>query len=1067
MRRSGYHKLFFSILLSLSAGPSLGAESVLNFPRLSNQADTLTGVTFINPNPQPAAVTVTAYRTNGTMVSGPGIQNPANLLIPANQQLGLVTTDPRLFGPNLDPNLVAWFQATSPADGVTGFFLFLDTGDTFLDGADLPPTGRKIAFNQIRVGQGRSTELNLINPADQATGVDLLLIDGEDIYESNPGGLDLTLEPKGSARLDAAQWFGVNEVSPGAYVLVLSDTNIGGFEFVRAPGGDLLGLNARCVAEELNSIYFPQLAVLGSIRMEIGVTNYAPESATLFITARRPDGSPYGDGVVARNRVVRNLGPGGSLREDVQEMFGFQGANSLEGWIQVESTTSAVNGYVTYGVPSAGSIAAVAAPARPTRRAVFSHIATTLGFFTGVAALNPSALATDLRIVAVRPDGSLLGSFDTVLGPGQRISSLIENLIPAAANQAGGVIWVSSGRPVYLTSLFGTNQGSVLANIPPQPIPDGYRPDLGVKPTRVTPTLEVVGVNESTLFQASGPAGQPSWSLLAAGGFGGALGGIDQTGLYQAPATPPELPVTVLAEQGGRVGGATLDVLSTAPFEAGLGNVVALAYSEFRRVLYAARSASQGVDLLRVDPGSTTLLGSFAGEIGGILPYQDYTGREYLLVTERATGILVRFDPLDNQTRDLVGGFENPGSMAFDPVTGNLLVVDEAGLTEVARTQLESDVVSGLDQNGSLPRILVASSDVGGVAVDGCDGRVYYTHTSSGEVRSFDPRSGVIEVVAIGLQSPGALTALHRRDAACADSLHLLVAEPSINRVTLVARADGVAAFWPTSSPVRELVLLARDNSFSGTESVLAVGPGPGLTQVATTRLYQSRAVNPLDAFPTGIVSDPVNDLFQPRQTQLDLVELSALYDQTSLQFAISFADPVDVARGYIDLDADSDSDTGLAAATDLNTPYSSGLGVDFYVDLCDGNEATEQCEFDPGSGSAPLYRAQNGAFELVGEVAVQYFDYFIVVTVPRALLGGVGQVRVSAVFGPSQGPSDASPNGGYAVSQEVFSLAAATASRPAAKRVGAAPGARPGKPAPAPSLPSSPGAGWRTHTPR
>ncbi len=1067
MRLNGYHKLFFAILLIPLTGLSPRAESVLNFPRLSNQADTLTGATFINPNPQAAVVTVTAYRTDGTMVSGPGIQNPASLMIPGNQQLGLVTTDPRLFGPNLDPDLVAWFQATSQADGVTGFFLFLDTDNTFLDGADLPPTGRKIAFNQIRVGQGNSTELNLINPADTATGLDLLLIDGEDVFESNPGGLDLILQPKGSARLDAADWFGVSDVSPGAYVLVLSDTNIGGFEFVRTPNGDLLGLNARCVAEELNSIFFPQLAVLGTIRMEIGVTNYAPESATLFITARRPDGSPYGDGVVQRNRVVRNLGPGGSLREDVETMFGFNGADSLEGWIQVESTASAVNGYVTYGVPGAGSIAAVAAPARPTRRAVFSHIATTLGFFTGVAALNASALAADLRIVALRPDGSLLGSFDTVLGPGQRISSLIENLIPEAANQAGGVIWVSASRPLYLTSLFGNNQGTVLANIPPQPIPDTYRPDLGITPTRVAPVFAVVGVNQQTTFESTGPSGQPTWSLVAPRDFVGVLGEINPGGVYQAASTAPELPVTVLAEQGGRVGSATLDVLSTAPFESSLDNVVASAYSEFRRVLYAARSAGQGVDLLRVDPGSTSFLGSVNGEIGGMTPFQDYTGREYLLLTERASGILVRFDPLENQTRDVVGGFENPGAMAFDPVTGNLVVVDDIGLTEVVRTQLESDVVSGLAQNGSLPRILVEEADIGGVAVDGCDGKIYYTQTAGGEIRSFDPRSGVIEVVATDLVSPGALTALQRRDASCSDSLHLLVAEPSINRVTLVAPTDGVATFWPTTAPVRGLVLLAVGNPFSSTESVIAVGSGTELTEVTTARLYQSRAVNPLDAFPTGISSDPVNDLFQPRQTQLDLVETSALHDQNSLQLAVTFADPASSARGFIDLDTDADSNTGLAAATDLNTPYSSGLGVDYYIDLCDGNEVTGQCEFDPETGSAPLFRPNNGALELIANVPVDYFDYFIVVTVPRSLLGGAGQVRVSAVFGPPPGPSDASPNGGYIVSQEVFSLATAAASRPQAKRVTAPPQPRPAKTAVSPSLPSGSGRGWISRRPR
>ena len=86
----------------------------------------------------------------------------------------------------------------------------------------------------------------------------------------------------------------------------------------------------------------------------------------------------------------------------------------------------------------------------------------------------PPRLATDVRILALDPSGEVLGSFDTFLQPGQRISKLINDLIPAADNQNGGLIWIKSQIPVYLTSIFGTSK--VLANVPPQPAPDKLSP---------------------------------------------------------------------------------------------------------------------------------------------------------------------------------------------------------------------------------------------------------------------------------------------------------------------------------------------------------------------------------------------------------------------------------------------------------------------------------------------------------------------------------------------------------------------------------------------------------------
>ncbi|MDA2932822.1 hypothetical protein MYX82_00610 [Acidobacteria bacterium AH-259-D05] len=116
-------------------------------------------------------------------------------------------------------------------------------------------------------------------------------------------------------------------------------------------------------------------------------------------------------------------------------LFGFLGEETREGWLQVEATSESVNGFIRYGIPDTGSLASATGSAQGLKRAIFSHIATANGFFTGVAILNSGQLATNVRVLAITPLGEVQGSFNTVLQPGERLSKTIDQLIPEAAGQ--------------------------------------------------------------------------------------------------------------------------------------------------------------------------------------------------------------------------------------------------------------------------------------------------------------------------------------------------------------------------------------------------------------------------------------------------------------------------------------------------------------------------------------------------------------------------------------------------------------------------------------------------------
>ena len=141
---------YLAVLLGLFACPRfVEAATRLNFPYLSFDREALTGIALVNPTAQDAAVTVTAFGADGQPLAGKDIQNPVEFTLRANEQTTRIVSD--LFGPNIDPATVAWFQVSSTADGMTGFFLAFNASTTFLDGAEPAPSSSRLVFNQVRV----------------------------------------------------------------------------------------------------------------------------------------------------------------------------------------------------------------------------------------------------------------------------------------------------------------------------------------------------------------------------------------------------------------------------------------------------------------------------------------------------------------------------------------------------------------------------------------------------------------------------------------------------------------------------------------------------------------------------------------------------------------------------------------------------------------------------------------------------------------------------------------------------------------------------------------------------
>ena len=188
-------------------------------------------------------------------------------------------------------------------------------------------------------------------------------------------------------------------------------------------------------------------------------------------------------------------------------------------------------------------------------------------------------MSASVRIVVSNPEGMVLGTSDLVLQPGRRIARQVPELVPEAADRAGGVVWISSNVPLYLTSLYGDLQTKVMANVPPQFAPPVYQPDQDLPRLTVEPLLGVIEAGESRQFEATGGSGAVTWSVNGVEDGSTELGTVI-SGLYQAPdGMPPAPNLTVSASDGTLTAAATVDVLARQELTSGSADIVSLGLS--------------------------------------------------------------------------------------------------------------------------------------------------------------------------------------------------------------------------------------------------------------------------------------------------------------------------------------------------------------------------------------------------------------------------------------------------------------------------------------------------------
>ena len=246
----------------------------------------------------------------------------------------------------------------------------------------------------------------------------------------------------------------------------------------------LLGFNAS-FGNEGNVLYSAQMASGGvagnKVFTSLKVVNTSDDPRVVTMAAYLDDGS------LLQTVFPFVLLPGSTLQKFVGELFRFGSpitSSLITGSIRIDTDGPGVIGDVIFGDPGDPDTGipnevdfAAGLPVQTTlfKKAIFSQVANgrtnpqdaSTDTFTGIALYNPNPSSAQITVRVFDREGNLVGETSLTLSENERISQLIEVLIPETADLIGGHIEVESTQPIVGQAFFGNNSLQYLSAIPP------------------------------------------------------------------------------------------------------------------------------------------------------------------------------------------------------------------------------------------------------------------------------------------------------------------------------------------------------------------------------------------------------------------------------------------------------------------------------------------------------------------------------------------------------------------------------------------------------------------------
>jgi len=443
-----------------SVASNVVSGTIYAYPFVSGGEGKVTGLAFANYGEMEAAVQLTAFGQDGSPL--PFFGNPAVLSIPARSQRAALASE--LFDVNSDAPHLGWIELWSSHPLGS---MFQVGGATALDGGSaLSQPAKTLFFTRLMNGSlfhgrtGRMT-VSLVNPGFQPVTVELRLI-----KDANPTSTAKTISipARGCVYASPTEWFG--DPFPEADYLradVTQGDGLVGFEMIDAsePQATLVlpAATGDPGVASGQTLFSAQLAASHGVYTQVKLINTGTESRQITLRATGDNGQPLADPVVV------NLPAGASFDQDAATLFQWISTQRI-GSLRAEANGAGIIGDVLFGDVDAGTTAAaLPLQSQLMTEAVFGQVANGLGFFTGLAVLNPGQVEADVTIQVFANDGRQTGETVRRLAAGVRLVGLLTELVPETDGQIGGYVRLVSTQPIVAQELFGN--GNILSAVMP------------------------------------------------------------------------------------------------------------------------------------------------------------------------------------------------------------------------------------------------------------------------------------------------------------------------------------------------------------------------------------------------------------------------------------------------------------------------------------------------------------------------------------------------------------------------------------------------------------------------
>ncbi len=429
------------------------------------------GIAFTNTTDFEVSIEVKAFDPHGDLITGRGILNPATLRVSPRGQTWASVGD--VFGVGILSADLGKISYQSNRAALATLFLIGDEQNTLLDGgtAGERPLKTFILPSISREGNLPFTTIHVFNPSsDSNLEVELTLYD---LAGRVLGSRRVALLPQGTVVQGLKALFGIDPATfSGGYIRgfaggdgVVALETFGNEQSLNLLAAQPLSLSGR-------SYSIPHFAVGAGFDTELNLINSdSSRWVTLRIMALDDQGN------ARLNPVQVTLGPLEQGIFNLSSLFGTSSDEQIVGSLRIDLEeglldssleAASVNGSLRLRSSDGRLSASLPLLLPHDADAFYAHIAQDLGFFTGVAVLNPHGNPVEVTVEAFDQVGDPLGESTFTLPGGGRKAKLLLELIPATAGQVGGYFRVRGAREIVSFALFGDLASESISIIPSQ-----------------------------------------------------------------------------------------------------------------------------------------------------------------------------------------------------------------------------------------------------------------------------------------------------------------------------------------------------------------------------------------------------------------------------------------------------------------------------------------------------------------------------------------------------------------------------------------------------------------------